>query len=76
MMPRLARDGEYASAVLEAWRDEVAARDERDDVGDGRGASSVLAPLVYGRAADGASLHGHIYRRRPPPLPKTNDGDL
>ena len=74
-MPRLARDGDYASAVLGAWWDEVAARDERYGGGDGPGgSSSVSAPLVYGRAADGASLHGRVYRRRPPP-PETNDAD-
>jgi dienelactone hydrolase len=72
--PRLPRDEAYASAVLRAWRDEVAARrDGRDggasvdgDDDEGRTTSSVSAPLVYGCATDGTSLHGHIYRRCPP----------
>ena len=59
--PRLAKDEDYASAVLKAWTDEV---DGRRGGGDGGG--SVSSPLVYECETDGSSLHGHVYRPSPP----------
>ena len=52
LTPQLAKDAEYADAVLKAWKEETEENDHR---------SSVATPLVYD-SNDGCSLHGHIYR--------------
>ena len=54
--PQLAKDEEYASAILTAWKEEVANRDTEDDE------RSVSSPITY-QCNDGQSLYGHIYRR-------------
>jgi dienelactone hydrolase len=71
--PRLARDEEYASAVLRVWRKDITARNKREhnDNDDGSSGSStsvpsVSSPFIYSCPAEGTSLHGHIYRRSSP----------
>ena len=54
--PQLAKDEEYASAILTAWKKEVANRDREDNE------RSVSSPITY-QCNDGSSLYGHIYRR-------------
>jgi len=58
--PRLARDEEYASAVLRVWRKDITARNKLVPL------PSVSSPFVYRCPAEGTSLHGHIYRRSSP----------
>jgi len=54
--PQLAKDEEYASAILTAWKEEVANRDREDDE------RSVSSPITY-QCCNESSLYGHIYRR-------------
>ena len=54
--PQLAKDEEYASAILTAWKEEVATRNIGGDE------TSVSSPITY-QCNDGQSLYGHIYRR-------------
>jgi len=53
--PQLAKDEEYASAILTAWKEEVTNRDTEDDE------RSVSSPITY--HCNQSSLYGHIYRR-------------
>ena len=59
--PRLAKDVNYASAILNAWKADL---DSRRHLVVG----SVSAPYVYQCQGDGSFLHGHVYRPSPPPL--------
>jgi len=54
--PQLAKDEEYASAILTAWKEEVATRNIGGDE------TSVSSPITY-QCNDESSLYGHIYRR-------------
>ena len=54
--PQLAKDEEYASAILTAWGKEVGTRDREDNE------TSVSSPITY-HCNDKSSLYGHIYRR-------------
>ena len=53
--PQLAKDEEYASAILTAWKEEVANREDTED--DER---SVSSPITY--QCNESSLYGHIFR--------------
>lgn len=65
--PRLARDEEYASAVLRVWRKDITARNKREHLdGSSESGSSVSSPFLYSCPAEDTSLHGHIYRRSSP----------
>lgn len=52
-IPRLAKDDNYASAIIDAWKSDVNGRD--NDL------SSVAAPVVY-HDSNGCPLHGYVYR--------------
>lgn len=57
--PQLAKDEDYASAIVKAWKNEV---DKRLDSDGG----SVSSPFVYKCKSDGSCIHGHIYRLSSP----------
>ena len=52
--PLLAKDEEYASAILTAWKEEVADRDTEDDE------RSVSSSITY--HCNESSLYGHVFR--------------
>ncbi|EJK74377.1 hypothetical protein THAOC_03948 [Thalassiosira oceanica] len=54
--PRLAKDEDYANAVLGAWQLDAASRD--DDAG------SLARPIKYFTSSDGTCLFGHVYRTK------------
>lgn len=60
--PQLAKDEDYASAILKSWGEEVNKRTAAESDGGG----SISSPLTY-NASDGTPLYGHIYRPSPPP---------
>lgn len=64
--PQLAKDEDYASAVVKAWSGELNKRTSIDG-------GSVSSPFTYKCKSDGTSLYGHIYRPSPPP---TNDSSV
>lgn len=75
LLPRLAKDEDYAKAILTAWRAEIESRPTTGG-GDGdynRGEGSVASPLAYRSKNDGSRLYGHVYRSSPPPPSDEND---
>ena len=60
--PQLAKDEDYASAILKAWTDEVNNRERSE----GSRGGSVSSPLIYKSNDDdddgSSTLYGHIYR--------------
>ncbi|KAL7468536.1 hypothetical protein ACHAXS_008773 [Conticribra weissflogii] len=65
--PQIAKDLEYASAILKAWREDLESRPE---------SASVNAPFMYKCRSDGSSLYGHIYRCSEPQHMKECDEEL
>lgn len=62
--PQLAKDEDYASAILKAWADEV---NNRESLSEGSCGGSVSSPLIYKSNDDddddgSSTLYGHIYR--------------
>ena len=53
--PQLAKDEDYANAVLEAWRLDVESRDAAT--------VSLARPIKY-QSSDGTELFGHVYRTK------------
>ena len=70
LRPQLARDEKYASAIINAWKDEVSSRSIKSS-------PSVSAPYVYSCKEDRSSaLYGYIYRASPPSQLKLDDNSL
>lgn len=59
--PQLAKDEDYASAILKSWGEEFTKRTAGSD-----GGGSISSPFTY-NASDGTPLYGHVYRPSPPP---------
>ena len=76
--PQLAKDEEYASEIIKAWREEII--DSDGDGSDVMAGSSISSPLVYKCKSDGNGndddddnelLYGHIYRSASATSPTT-----
>ena len=77
--PQLAKDEEYASAIIKSWREEII--DSDGDGSDVMAGSSISSPLVYKCKSDGNGndddddnelLYGHIYRSATSPTTTKN----
>ena len=55
--PRLAKDEEYANAVLNKWRADILSENDAQVV------DTIGAPLIYNRKSDGSKLNGYLVMR-------------